>query len=210
MPNRRSTRGCDGEPSSEEKSPCYDLLLKGGQVIDPANNINAPLDVAIRGDAIACVAQDIPAEGAERVLDVKGLYVTPGLIDLHVHVTPPLDHPICADVVPLRTGVTTLVDAGSTGWKDFEEFKAQVIDLSKTRVLALLNIAGCGMVRREQDPAEWDVLAAVEMIERYRETIVGLKAAHYMGADFGPIDRAVHAGRLTATPVMVDFWVKAT
>lgn len=163
---------------TDEKTTCYNLLLKGGHVIDPANGVNGLMDVAIRGDCIACVAEDIPAEQAEKVVDVKGLYVTPGLIDLHVHVTPPLDHYICADVVPVRTGVTTIVDAGSTGWKNFEEFKAQIIDASKTRILALLNIAGCGMIRREQDPAEWDPLAAVDMIEHYRETIVGLKAAH--------------------------------
>ena len=194
----------------DEKDTCYDILLKGGHVIDPANDVNELMDVAIRGDCIACVAKDIAEEQAEKVVDAKGLYVTPGLIDIHIHVTPPLSHYICADVIPVRTGVTTIVDAGSTGWKNFEEFKTQVIDSSRIRVLALLNIAGCGMIRREQDPAEWDALAAVDMIERYPETIVGLKAAHYMGVDFEPIDRAVHAGRLSRTPVMVDFWVKAT
>jgi len=194
----------------EDQNVRYDLLLKGGHVIDPANEVNGLMDVAIAKGRIACVMEEIPAERAEKVVDVRGLYVTPGLVDLHVHVTLPLDHYICADVVPLRTGVTTIVDAGSTGWRDFERFKAEVIDVSKVRILAFLNIAGCGMVRREQDPAEWDPLAAVDMIERYPDTIVGLKSAHYMGPDFEPIDRAVHAGRLSRTPVMVDFWVKPT
>ena len=193
-----------------DKDASYDLLLKGGHVIDPTNDVNGIMDIAIQNGCIACVAEDIPAEQAEKVVDVKGLYVTPGLIDLHIHVTPPLDHYICADVIPLRTGVTTIVDAGSTGWTNFEKFKTKVIDRSRIRVLALLNIAGCGMIQREQDPAEWDVLAAADMIDRYPDTIVGLKAAHYRGPDFGPIDKAVHAGRETRTPVMVDFWVKAT
>ena len=192
------------------KDSSYDLLLKGGHIIDPANDVNGIMDVAIQNGCIACVAEDIPVEQAEKVVDVKGLYVTPGLIDLHIHVTPPLDHYICADVIPVRTGVTTIVDAGSTGWTNFEKFKTKVIDRSRIRVLALLNIAGCGMIQREQDPAEWDVLAAADMIDRYPDTIVGLKAAHYRGPDFGPIDKAVHAGRETRTPVMVDFWVKAT
>jgi dihydroorotase len=204
MPDRRSAR------LSDEKGACYDLLLKGGHVIDPADDVNGPMDVAIRGDCIARVAEDIPTQQAEKVVDAKGLYVTPGLIDLHIHVTPPLSHPICADVIPLRTGVTTIVDAGSTGWTNFEKFKVEVIDSARIRVLALLNIAACGMIRREQDPAEWDTLGAADMIDRYPDTIVGVKAAHYRGPDFGPIDRAVHAGRLTETPVMVDFWVKAT
>jgi len=194
----------------DEKDVGYDLLLKGGHVIDPANEVNEPMDVAIKGDCIASVAKDIPAEQTEKVVDAKGLHVTPGLVDIHTHVAPSMDDYIRADVVPVRTGVTTVVDAGSAGCKNFEEFKARVIDCCKTRVLSLLNIAGCGMVRREQDPAEWDPLAAVDMIEHYPELIVGLKTAHYMGADFEPVDRAVHAGRLTRTPVMVDIWVKAT
>jgi dihydroorotase len=210
MPNRASTRGCNCTQSSDGQVACFDLLLKGGHVIDPANDIDGPMDVAIAGGCIACVAEDIPAEQAEKVVDVEGLYVTPGLIDLHTHVTLPLDQYVRADVVPLRTGVTTIVDAGSVGWTTFEKFKAEVIDSSTIRVLALLNIAGCGMMLREQDPAEWDTLAAVDMIGRYPDDIVGVKAAHYRGPDFGPIDSAVHAGRLTGTPVMVDFWVKAT
>jgi dihydroorotase len=114
------------------------------------------------------------------------------------------------DFLAVRSGVTTVVDAGSSGWKNFEEAKASVIDKSKTRVLALLNIAGCGMCPDEQRLAEMDAVAAAEMIARYPDTIVGLKSAHYSGAGFEPIDYAVHAGRLSRTPVMVDFWVKAT
>jgi dihydroorotase len=103
------------------------------------------------------------------------------------------------------------VDAGSPGINDFEAFKSEVIDVSKTRILTFLNIARCGMIRRlEQNPAEWDVVGAIEMIERHSELIVGIKSAHYMGAGFDSIDAAVHVGRLTRTPIMVDFWVKPT
>jgi dihydroorotase len=203
--NLLGRRSCSGEQAA-----CYDLLLKGGHVIDPANGINDPMDVAVTGDRIAFVGKDVPTERAEKVVNVEGLYVTPGLIDLHIHVTPPLDHYICADVIPLRTGVTTIVDAGSTGCTNFEQFKVEVIDVARVRVLALLNIAACGMIRREQDSAEWDILAAADMIDRYADTIVGVKSAHYRGPDFGPVDRAVHVGRETETPVMVDFWAKAT
>ena len=185
----------------------YDLLLKGGHVIDPANAMDCRMDVAIGEGRIAEVAPDIPAEKAKKVALVPGLYVTPGLIDIHIHVTA---RHILADVVPLRTGSTTVVDAGSTGASDFESFKAKVVDAAKIRVLAFLNIAKCRMGRREQDPAEWDVIAATEMAERHRGTIVGIKTAHYRGPDFGPVDCAVHAGRLARIPVMVDIREKPT
>jgi len=195
---------------TDRTNTSYDLLLKGGHVIDPANGVNEPMDVGIGGNVIARVAKDIPGEHSRKSVDVKGLYVTPGLIDLHAHVLPVFSDSLVPDVVAARSGVTTVVDAGSVGWKDFEEVKASVIDKARTRVLALLNIAGCGMRPREQDVAEMDPLAAADMIGRHPDVIVGLKSAHYMGAGFESIDRAVHAGRLSRTPVMVDFWVKAT
>ena len=194
----------------EERNTPHDLLLKGGHVIDSANSINEPMDVAIRGNRIACVAKEVPAEETKKVVDVSGLYVTPGLIDIHVHILPVYEGSITWDLTAVRSGVTTVVDAGSSGWKNFEEAKASVIDKSKIRVLALLNIAGCGMCPDEQRLAEMDAVAAAEMIARYPDTIVGLKSAHYSGAGFEPIDHAIHAGRLSRTPVMVDFWVKAT
>ena len=194
----------------DTKAPEFDLLLKGGHLIDPARDIDGPMDVAIRGEVIADVSSDIAKERAKKTIDVQGLYVTPGIIDLHVHVFPGAGPAVSPDPLAVRSGVTTMVDAGSSGCRNFEEFKSTVIDVSKTRVLALLNIAGCGMTRREQDLGEMDPIAATEMIERYPEDIVGLKSAHYSGAYFEPIDHAVHAGRLTRTPIMVDFWVKAT
>ena len=194
----------------DTRTPEFDLLLKGGHVIDPTQNVDGPLDVAVRGNIIADVSRDIPEVRAKKPIDVRGLYVTPGIIDLHVHVFPGRGPAVSPDALAVRSGVTTMVDAGSAGWRNFEEFKSTIIDVSKTRILALLNIAGCGMTVREQDLAEMDPIAAAEMIERYPEDIVGLKSAHYSGAYFESIDHAVHAGRLSRTPVMVDFWVKAT
>ena len=132
----------------------YNIVIKGGHVIDPKNNIDQVMDVAIADGKIAKVAKDIDAGQATQVVDAKGMYVTPGLIDIHTHdfwgVEP--DHQyengnlaIQPDGFTFRNGVTTVVDAGSSGWRTFPTFKAQTIDQSKTRVLAFLNIVGEGM-----------------------------------------------------------------
>ena len=139
-----------------------DMLLKGGHVIDPKNKIDAQMDVAITNGKISEVAKNIPAKNAKKVVDVSGLYVTPGIIDMHVHafngtnVDAYIANGLTAlppDGFTFRAGVTTIVDAGSSGWKNFRLFKKQTIDRSQTRVLALLNIVGNGMVGRfeEQD-----------------------------------------------------------
>ena len=194
----------------------FDLLLKGGHVIDPKNSIDGNMDIAILNGKIAEVAADIPATRARKTIDVKGLYVTPGLIDMHVHVfsgnTP--DAYIAdgytslpADGFTFRAGVTTVVDAGSSGWKNFRQFKKQTIDKSQTRVLALLNIVGTGMSSRfeEQDVTDMNPVQTAHMIKRlFPDIIVGIKAAHYWG-DFKQVDLAVDAGKLANVPVMVDF-----
>src|SRR5688572_7542347 len=122
----------------------YDLLLKGGHVIDPANNIDGPRDIAVTAGRIARVAADIPPASAKKVVDAKGLYVTPGLIDLHAHVYG-YSGSIFPDDTSLIAGTTTIVDAGGAGYRTFEDFKKKIIDTSATRVLALINIAGNGM-----------------------------------------------------------------
>ena len=143
----------------------YDLLLKGGHVIDGKNQISAVRDVAIQDGKIAEVAADIPAAQAAKVVDVSGLYVAPGLVDIHVHVyagTGPHgaycgDNSVYPDGFTFRSGVTTVADAGSSGWRNFPDFKDRVIDRSKTRVLAFLNIVGKGMCGAvEQDLADMD------------------------------------------------------
>src|SRR5260370_10739271 len=147
--------------------PRYDLLLKGGHVIDPKNNIDKVMDVAVSGGKIALVAVSIPASEAKTTANVTGLYVTPGLIDIHVHVYmwPDLKgEGVQADAFSFRSGVTTMVDAGSSGWRTFLDFKSRIIDRSKTRILAFLNIVGAGMgTGKENDQAQRDADDAAKM-----------------------------------------------
>src|ERR1019366_7216947 len=132
----------------------YDLILKGGHVIDPKNGVDSVADVAIRGNQVAAVQPNLPAASAAKVIDATGLYVTPGLVDIHVHVFYGDKHEVFADgdkcvqpdIVSFRSGVTTMVDAGTSGWRDFEDFRRRVIDRSRTRVLSMLNIVGTGML----------------------------------------------------------------
>ena len=140
--------------------PSYDLLIKGGHVLDPKNHIDAVLDVAVADGKIAAVAKDIPAAQARRVVNARGLYVTPGLVDIHEHVfagTMSSEYTGAWSVRPdgfsFRSGVTTVADAGSSGWRSFADFKEQIIDTARTRVLALLNIVGNGHGRRQDDGA---------------------------------------------------------
>jgi dihydroorotase len=193
-----------------------DLLLKGGRVIDPKNNIDSEMDVAIADGKIFRVAANIPANTATKVVDVSGLYVTPGIIDMHVHVFQGTDTDsyiangptsVLADAFTFRAGVTTVVDAGSSGWRNFRLFKKQSIDRSQTRILAMLNIAGTGMYGRfeEQNVDDMNPVMTAHMINRlFPDILVGIKASHYWG-DFTQVDRAVEAGELADVPVMVDF-----
>ena len=191
----------------------YDLLLKGGHVIDPKNKINAPMDVAIAAGRIARVAANIPASEARKVVDVAGLTVTPGLIDIHVHVYPrpenktvERDSNVQADAHSFPSGVTTVVDAGTSGWRNFPDFKTRVIDKARTRVLALLNVSGSGMgTGKEDELPELDAAAAARTAKANRGVIVGFKSAHFGGPGWESIDAAVKASKETDLPVMVDF-----
>ena len=194
----------------------FDLLLKDGHVIDPKNSIDSEMDVAITNGKISCVTKDIPSKNAKKVLYVKGLYVTPGLIDMHVHAFHGTDrgsyiadgwNALPPDGFTFRAGVTTVVDAGSAGWKNFRKFKEQTIDRSHTRILAFLNIVGTGMYGRfeEQDVMDMNPTMVSYMIKRlFPDILVGVKSAHYWG-DFTQVDSAVKAGTLAKVPVMVDF-----
>jgi dihydroorotase len=193
-----------------------DLLLKGGHVIDPKNHLDTPMDVAISAGKIVQVAVNITPNLAKKVIDVKGFYVTPGLIDMHAHVfngtTPDAYIANASTSLPpdgftFRAGITTVVDAGSSGWKNFRLFKSQTIDRSQTRVLAMLNIVGSGMASRlhEQDLDDMNPVTTANTIKKlFPEYIVAIKAAHYWG-DFTQVERAVEAGKLADVPVMVDF-----
>jgi len=194
----------------DHPTPDHDLLLKGGHVIDPQNHVDGPMDVAIKGNQIVAVAPDIPPSPTGKVIPVDGLYVTPGLIDLHVHVYG-YSGWLFPDEQTLSNGVTTVVDAGGAGWKSFEDFKDRIIDPSKTRVLAFLNIVGAGMVEHaEQDVTEMEPVPAAEMIRTYPDLLVGVKTAHFGGPGWEAVDRAVQAGELSQTPAMVDFWPQPT
>jgi dihydroorotase len=190
----------------------YDLLLKGGHVIDPRNNISGLRDLAISKGRIAAVAESIDAARAKKVVDVSSLYVVPGLIDIHVHVFAGEgsaytgENSVFPDDHSFRNGVTTVVDAGSTGWRGFPDFKRRTIDRSKTRVLSLLNIVGKGMGGDvEQVTSDMDPKATAEAAMKNKQHVVGIKTAHYRAPDWTAVDRAVEAGKIANMPIMVDF-----
>ncbi len=187
----------------------YDLLLKGGHVIDARNGTSDIRDVAIKDGRIAAVALHIDPRTALKVLDVSGLYVTPGLIDIHFHAYAGGTYPrgVAPDGFTFRTGVTTVVDPGSSGWRTFEDFKARIIDTSRTRVLAMLNIVGHGIAgaKHENDLNDMQVEPTVAMAMKHRDLVVGIKTAHYAEADWNPFIRSVEAGKAADIPVMVDF-----
>ena len=194
-----------------------DILLKGAHLIDPKNKIDSKMDVGIVNGKIARVAKDIPIGSAAKIIDVPGFYITPGIIDMHVHVFQGTDKYSTsvgnssrsqqADAFSFRTGVTTVVDAGSSGWRNFPLFKEQTIDKSQTRILAFLNVIGNGMIGRfqEQDVNDMNPVMNAHMINRLYPTIlVGIKSAHYWG-EFTSVDKAVESGKLANVPIMVDF-----
>lgn len=198
------------------QSQPYSILIKGGYVIDPKNNINSLMDVAITNGKITKVAKNINASQATQVVNATGMYVTPGLIDLHGHVfagTEP-DHAysngfssVPPDGFYQRVGVTTVVDAGGAGWKSFPAFKKNIIDNYQTRVLSFLNIVGEGMRGGiyEQNVADMDPDMASKAARQYKNYIVGIKVAHFTGHSYINVDRGVEAGKLANIPVMVDF-----
>ena len=195
----------------------YSIVIKGGLVIDPKNGINEVMDIAIQDGKIASVAKNINATGAAQVINAKGLIVAPGLIDIHGHVfagTQPDRYlsdgngALMPDGYTFRVGVTTIVDCGGAGWKNFPVFKKNVIDVSQTRVLSFLNIVGEGMRggAYEQDARDMDAKMAAYVAKQNKKDIVGFKVAHFENAEWIPVDNAVAAGKLAGDiPVIVDF-----
>jgi len=196
----------------------YDLLLKNGRLIDPKKGIDAARDVAIRDGRIAQVAQDIPGGQAAQSIDVAGLIVSPGLIDMHVHVyhtREPETLSVIADHHCFRSGVTTVVDTGTAGAKHFLHFKRTVIDRARTRIYAYINIVKSGMTGPfEQDIGEMDPELAASIVLAYPEHCVGIKTAHYWVSQpfdeahppWAAVDRALEASAICEKPLMVDFW----
>jgi dihydroorotase len=179
----------------------YDLLLKNGQVIDPKNNRNGRFDVAISGNKIARVARNLPVTQARNAVDVSQFYVTPGLIDIHTHFDAQGAWPnLQPDHMTLTNGVTTAVDAGSCGWKNFEAFRERVVARSKTRLLAFLNIAGSGAY---SDAGELDSEAAARMVRKYPDVLVGIASVHYQLSGPQALSRAVKAAEANKSVLMV-------
>lgn len=195
----------------------YDLVLRNGHVIDPKNNVDAERDVAIRDGKIAAIEPSIPSNAAKKSVDISGLYLTPGLVDIHEHVFIGLRHnawgngdlSVQADVMAVPNGVTTVVDAGSSGWRDFPEFRRRIIDTSQTRIFAFINIVGAGMANAddvaEQNEHDMDLDALSKTIAENRGIIVGIKTAHWQQPNFISVKKAIEAGNRNHLPVMVDF-----
>jgi dihydroorotase len=199
-----------------------DLLLKGGHLIDPANGIDGQMDLGIVEGKIARLAAEISPGEAKQTIALDGLVVTPGILDIHTHVYPFQSRgknyveAVDADAHLLASGVTTTVDVGTAGWKDFPDFVESTIRRSKVRILAMVNIASGGMVdaETEQTEAEMQPEIAAAVARAYPEIVVGIKTAHYWTTrpwddwhhPWSSVERAVEAGELCGLPVMVDFW----
>ena len=195
----------------------YSIVIKGGRIIDAKNNINEVMDVAIENGKIAAVAKNIDPALAAQVVNATGMYVTPGLIDLHTHVfagTEPNhaysngNSALAPDGYTFRAGVTTVVDCGGSGWKSFPTFKKNIIDQSRTRVLAFLNIVGEGMRGEavyEQNVDDMDPKKAAETALANKNDIVGFKLAHFYDESWTPVERLLAAGKIANMPVIVDF-----
>jgi dihydroorotase len=202
-------------PAAPQTNYEFDFLIKGGHVIDPRNKLSAVRDVGIKDGKVTAVAAKLAATRALKSVDAAGLYVTPGLIDIHVHLfvgTKKNDYAggdwsVFPDGFTLRSCVTTVADAGSPGWRNFEEYKTRIIDPAKTRVTAFLNIVGAGMGSGpiEQNVADMEVKPTADMALKYKGVIVGIKSAHFTGKEWTPYERAEEVGRIAKIPVMVDF-----
>lgn len=192
----------------------YDLLLKGGHVIDAKNRIDALKDIAIQDGKIAKIDNVIAASLAKKTIDATGLYVVPGLIDIHTHVFVGSNANTFADGInsvspddfTFKAGITTVVDAGTSGWHNFSLFKNQVIDKSQTRILAFVNIAGDGMNGKpmQEDISSMITDSVVAIIQQYQSLIVGVKIGHYEGADWAPFNNALAAAKKSNTPLFVE------
>lgn len=192
----------------------YDLLLKGGTVVDPAQNLHALHDVAFAAGKVAAIGPDLPATAARQVLDCRGQLVAPGMIDLHVHVFWGVSHlGIEPDPHCIAKGVTTAVDAGSAGADTFPGFRKYVIDASATRLFAQLNISTQGMLSPEvgelDDLRFVNVPRAIAMMEANRDVILGVKvrltkdAIVSKAAGMRPLSLAREAADAVGLPIMV-------
>jgi dihydroorotase len=157
----------------------FDVLIRGGRVIDPAQGLDGVLDVALAGGTVAAVGENLGGE-ARTVIEARGLVVTPGLIDAHVHIYEGVSHyGINADATCLSTGVTTVVDAGCAGAQTFPGLRKFIIDVSQTRILAYLNLSAMGMLSEHagelEDMRYADTAFALRTLEANRDVLLGIK-----------------------------------
>ncbi len=192
----------------------FDLLIQGGQVLDPGEGLQGPLDVAIRGGAIAALDHAIPQEASRQVINATGLLVTPGLFDLHTQTFEGGSYwGIDPDPLGSRTGVTTWVDAGSAGAYTFRAFR-RYVEGRQSRVLAFLNISGIGLPGRTYELAcleHCDLAAAGSTVEANRDLIVGIKARidaeTTRGTGIEPLRLARQLADLVDLPLMVHIYM---
>jgi dihydroorotase len=194
----------------------YDMLIQNGHLIDAKNGINEVMDIAIKDGKIAAVSSNINSKQSKKTIDAKGLVISPGLIDIHghhFHGTEPSSYlsnsftALPPDGFTFESGITTVVDVGGAGWRNFNQFKEQTIANSKTRVLSFLNIVGHGMKGGafEQDLSDMDEKLTAIVAQQNKDYVVGIKVAHFSGFDWTPVEKAVAAGTRANIPVMVDF-----
>lgn len=204
-----------------------ELVLRNGRVIDPANGRDGIMDIRVADGRIVAVDANLPEQPGDRSIDLAGLVVTPGIIDMHAHVA--ITHirselSLHPFVNTIESGVTTVVDAGTTGWRDFSDFRHDVIDNprvnSKIRVLSYVNIVGSGMGGGgfggawEHEAAEMNPLLAANTATAHADVVVGIKTAHYWAKrrfdEAHPawlaVDRALEAANICEMPLMVDFF----
>ncbi len=183
----------------------YDLLLTGGHVIDPKNDLDGRADIAVQDGKIAAVGIDLQGT-AKKTVDVGGDYITPGLIDIHLHAYDRFSAWLHPDHHNLPYGVTTCVDTGSAGWQHFPDFVETIMKTAQMRVLAFVNIVGAGMAGAcEQDISEMNPEPCADMIRQYPEYVVGSKSAHYGGPGWEAAQGGIDAARKANTITMVDF-----
>ena len=190
----------------------FDCLIAGGTVLDPGAGLNARLDVGISGGRVAAIGANLPAEGVATIIDAAGCYVTPGLIDLHSHVYWGVsEYGVDADEVVLPGGVTTTVDAGSSGAANFPGFRRYVIDRSRIRILAFVHLGVHGIqpppATELRDMTYADADRAAATVRANRDVAVGIKIrmSDDTVGDYGKqaFREALRAAELADAPLMV-------
>ena len=175
--------------NAQETSKLYGIVIKGGHLIDPKSNTDELMDIAINDGKIALIAKYINPEQATQVVSAEGMYISPGLIDIHSRLGMNLP-----DGYTLRVGVTTIVGAGDSDWKSFPNFKNSIIDRSVTRVLAMLNI---------EPKDEHTVKESVRVASEHKNHIVGFKV-NFTGAGWAVVNKGLEAGNVLNLPIMLD------